>query len=155
MSDIRSVRYAGLHGAGGDQINSQNVQEAIEQHDLEAMELHEGRDHLDRVRLTARSTHDSGNEKVALYLQTEFFSDGIRYHSYLGVSARAFTDDQDRSKAERQAREEVERPLHRLHGPNATLPENIYLGDINGDQLPDLLVVMENGAGLVMYQQAD
>lgn len=154
MSDIRSVRYAGLHGVGGDQINSSQVQATIERHDLQALQLSEGRDHLDRVRLTARSTHQSGDERVALFLQTEFFSDGLRYHSYLGVSARAFTDDQDRSKAERQARDEVERPLHRLHGANATLPENIYLGDINGDQLPDLLVVMGNGAGLVMYQQA-
>lgn len=153
MSDIRSVHYAGMHSANGDQINSRAVSATIERHHLQAMHLVEGRDDLGRVQLTARSTHLSGDEKVALYMQTNFFSDGIRYKSYLGVSAFGFCDDQDRGEAEGMARDEVERPLHRLPGADASLPERIYLGDINGDQLPDLLVVMENGAGLVMYQE--
>ncbi len=153
MSEIRAIRYSGIHSSNGDQINANSVTRAIENHGLQAMTLTRGRDDLGRVELTAQSTHVSGSEKVALFLQSNFFHNGLEYKSYVGISAYGFTRPQDCQEAEAVAHDEVERDLHALPGAGAPLFDRVYLGDINGDRLPDLLVVMENGAGLVMYQE--
>lgn len=152
MGKLRPVHFSGIHDSNGDQISDKVVRETLERHPMRKLELTHAFDELERGQIFSQSSFQNPKESVALHLKTDLIHNGLRHQRYLFVSAFAFKGD-NRLSAEQTAQKSEKRETHLLPGQNAALFKEIYVGDINGDRFPDLLVVMQNGAGLVLYQQ--
>ncbi len=152
-SEMTAVSFCGMNPEGrlGDEISSRRVEATLDKFELTPLSLSEGRDYLDRMQTTIRGNLDG----VVVRMQTQQFSDGLRYHSYLELAAVRPCDG-NRDRAESFIDEQVEWPRRHLPERSAAhaFPERAYSGDINDDGLTDILVVLDNGAGLVFYQDS-
>jgi len=148
----QAVKFVGIKGEHADQLGKAAVERTLKKHNPEEVTPQSNTDAAGGHQITVATTYQNGSDQIALYLETSAPSEGLKKHYFVNVSAFQCEDTscEDSSQAAKSSIHSG--PARRLPG-GGHAPKAVYLGDFNGDGNKDILVVMANGAGLVMYQQ--